>query len=91
LDLLLALVKGRATATAKHASLHGQKLLVCQPLEADGTGRADPILAVDQIGAGRGDRVMLSSDGQGVRDLLGDNTTPVRCFTLGIVDEAVKG
>ena len=86
-DMLLARVKGRATATVKHPSLERQKLLVCLRLDPAGTPGGDPLLVVDQQGAGRGDTVMISSDGRGVRDLLGDTTTPVRWFTLGIVDE----
>lgn len=86
--MILARVKGRATATAKHPSMQHQKLLVCLRLSADGKEGGDPLLSIDQIGAGRGDLVMLSSDGQGVRERLGDNTTPVRWFTLGIIDRS---
>jgi len=82
----LALVKGRATATAKHHTLARQKLLLCLMLGADGEPSGDVQLVIDQLGAGAGDTVMLSSDGLGVRELIGDNTTPIRWFTLGIVD-----
>jgi ethanolamine utilization protein EutN len=84
--MLLAQVRGQATSTVKHPSLQRQKLLVCLRLDREGRPGGDPLLAIDQIGAGRGDTVMLSSDGQGVRERLNDNTTPVRWFTLGIVD-----
>ena len=82
-----ALVKGRATATIRHPSLAAVKLLVCQPLGAGGGPQGDPVLAVDKLGAGIGDRVMLTSDGLGLRKLLNDNTSPVRWWTLGIIDE----
>jgi microcompartment protein CcmK/EutM len=83
----LALVQGRATSTVKHRSLAGAKLLVCQLLGNEGQASGDPVLAVDKLGAGAGDRVILTSDGLGLRELLGDNTSPVRWWTLGIVDE----
>ena len=82
-----ALVQGRATSTVKHRSLNGAKLLVCQPLNVDGRAAGDPVLAVDQLGAGAGDRVVLTSDGLGLRELLKDDNSPVRWWTLGIVDE----
>ncbi len=46
----------------------------------------DPVLVVDTLGAGRGDKVMITSDGIGARELLGDNTSPVRWSVLGILD-----
>ena len=82
----LALVKGRATSTVKHPSLSGAKLLICQLLGASGDPGGDPVLAVDQLGAGLGDRVILTSDGLGLRELLKDDTSPVRWWTMGIVD-----
>lgn len=82
----LAIVQGRATATVKHSSLQGAKLLVCQFLGADRKPSGDPVLAVDKLGAGAGDRVILTSDGLGLRELLGDNHSPARWWTLGIVD-----
>ena len=86
--MLLARVKGRVTTTVRHASLEGRKLLVCLQLDPQGAPTGDPLVAVDQIGAGTGDVVMLSSDGKGVRERIEDETTPVRWFTLGIVDPA---
>ncbi len=83
----IARVQGRATATVKHASLDGTRLLICQMLDASGAPVGDPVLAVDDLGAGAGDRVVLTSDGLGLRAKLEDNTTPGRWWTLGIVDE----
>ena len=80
-------VIGNATATVKHPSMKGWKLLVIQPLSADGrTPDGDPILAVDSLGAGRGQTVIVSSDIRGTRELLASNTTPVRWSIAGIPD-----
>ena len=83
----LAVVRGRATSTVKHRSLNGSKLLVCQFLDRGRQMTGDPILAVDRLGAGAGDHVVLTSDGIGLRQLLNDDNSPVRWWTLGIVDE----
>lgn len=80
-------VIGTATSTVKHPSMEGWKLLVVQPYRTDGqTPDGDPQLAVDALGAGRGERVILSSDGRGTRELLGSDTTPVRWSVIGIED-----
>jgi len=83
----LAVVQGRATSTVKHPSLEGSKLLICQFIGGDDRPQGDPVLAVDQLGAGGGDRVIITSDGQGLRQLLQSKTSPVRWWTIGIVDE----
>ena len=82
----LALVQGSATATVRHPSLAGQKLLIAQQLGIDGKPAGDPVLLVDQIGAGVGDVVIITSDGLGLREMLNDTTSPARWWTVGIVD-----
>ncbi len=84
----LALVIGSAIATVKHPSFRGQKLLVVQPLMADGVSPdADPQLAIDAVGAGRGERVIITSDGRYVREMTADESTPIRWSIIGIADE----
>ncbi len=85
--MLHAQVTGSATATVKHPSLDGRTLLVCQPLDVAGRATSDPVLAIDQLGAGRGDRVILSSDGKGLRAMLGRRDSPARWWTVGLVEE----
>lgn len=82
----LALVRGYATTTVRHESLAGQKLLIVSQLDVNSQPSGDPMIVIDHHGAGKGEIVLLSSDGQGVRELIGSNTTPVRWYTLGIVD-----
>ncbi len=81
-------VVGTATATVKHQSMNGWKLLIVQPYLVDGkTPDGDPVLTIDSCGAGRGERVIITSDGAGTRALVGSDTTPVRWSVLGIADE----
>jgi len=86
----LAVVRGRATSTVKHASLAGWRLLVCQMLDRAGAMAGDPVLVLDRLGAGSGDRVIITSDGLGLRELLGHDNSPARWWTLGIADETTK-
>ncbi len=85
--MYLGRVMGNATATVKHPSMEGTKLLLVMALQADGhTIESDPILVVNKLGAGRGEMVMITSDGIGAREMLGNNKSPVRWTVLGIPD-----
>jgi ethanolamine utilization protein EutN len=63
------------------------RLPVVQLLTADGEPDGEPILAIDSLGAGVGDRVILCNDGAGARQLLGSKNTPARWFVMGMCDE----
>ncbi len=90
--MLLARVVGNATATAKHPSMEGRRMLVVQPYQTDGrTPDGDPLIAIDALGAGRGSLVVLSSDGEAARTLLNDDRTPVRWTVIGIKDGPYRG
>ena len=85
--MLKGRVIGNATATVRHPSMEGWKLLVVQPLGPDErTPDGDPVLAVDSLGAGTGETVIVSSDGKATREMLKSNTTPVRWNVMGICD-----
>jgi ethanolamine utilization protein EutN len=79
-------VVGHAVSTVKHPSLLGWRLLVVQPLTADGQADGEPLLAIDALGAGVGARVMLSNDGASARALVKARNSPVRWFVLGMCD-----
>ena len=83
----LARIIGTATATVKHPSLAGARLLVGQPLMADRrTADGDPQLVIDTLSAAAGDLVVITSDGRMLRDVLKSDTTPARWSTIGLVD-----
>lgn len=83
----LGTVVGTATSTVKHPSMAGCKLLVVQLLAADGRSPdGEPVLAVDRLGAGRGEQVIVTSDGKTTKELLRNENTPVRWSVVGIPD-----
>lgn len=85
--MLSGRVIGTATSTVKHPTLQGWKLLLVQPLSADGRSPdGDPVLAVDALGAGTEETVIISSDGRSTRQLIGSDNTPVRWSVIGIRD-----
>jgi ethanolamine utilization protein EutN len=83
----LARVIGTVTSTVKHPSLLGAKLLLVQPLLADGRSPdGDPQISIDVVSAGPGDTVMITSDGRLLRERLKSDTTPARWSAVAIVD-----
>ena len=83
----LARIIGTATATIKHPSLVGARLLVVQPRMADRRSPdGDPQIAVDTVAAAVGDTVVITSDGRLLREILKSDATPARWSTIGLVD-----
>ena len=87
----LARVEGNITATRKHKSFEGWRLLLCQPINGAGEPEGVPQVAIDSHGAGMHQRVVISSDGSAARKLVGDDKSPVRWLVMGIVDEKEPG
>lgn len=85
--MLLCRVDGSAVSTIHHPSLDGWRLLLCQPLMDDGSERGDPVLALDCQGAGMHQRVLLTTDGKGIRERVGVDRCPARFMTLAILDD----
>jgi ethanolamine utilization protein EutN len=83
----LGLVVGTVNSTLKHPTLRGQKMLIVQPLMADRESPdGDPQIAVDAVGAGKGELVMITSDGKFVREVVKHENTPIRWSVIGIAD-----
>jgi ethanolamine utilization protein EutN len=84
--MFLARIGGTVVAAVKHPTLAGCRFLIAQRLEADGSAGSEPIVVVDWLGAGSGNTVIVSTDGDIARARLGNNT-PARMVVVGIVDE----
>lgn len=89
--MLLARVEGNVVATRKHPSFVGWRLVLCQPISADGLPEGGPQIAIDPHGAGMHQRVIISSDGLAARKLVGDDKSPARWTVVGVVDEKEPG
>ncbi|MEI6321549.1 MAG: EutN/CcmL family microcompartment protein [bacterium] len=77
-----ATIRGHVTSTIKHGSLEGWRLLVAVPDSPD----VPPQIVIDNLGAGIGQSVIISSDGSEARKMVGDDLSPARWTVLGIVD-----
>jgi ethanolamine utilization protein EutN len=84
--MLIARVVGNVVSTQKNAKLEGSKLLLVQPLDLAGKPRGTPVLAIDGVDAGPGDRVLLVQEGRAAQLVLGHGTAAVDAAVVGVVD-----
>jgi microcompartment protein CcmK/EutM len=91
--MLIGRVIGDVVATQKDASHRGRKILVVQPLQLDGSNRGEPVLALDAVDAGVGDRVLLATEGFSAMTAVGRPHSPIDMAVLGVIDhiELVDG
>jgi ethanolamine utilization protein EutN len=82
----LGRVIGTVVATQKHRKLDGAKLLLVQPLTLDDQPRGVPVLTIDSVGAGVGERVLIVIEGRAAGDALRRKAAPVDAAIIGIVD-----
>ena len=85
-------VVGPMWATVKHPAFAGRTLFVVQPLDERGTDAGASFVAIDHVQAGVGDKVLVLTEGNGVRQILkmGDQV-PIRSIIVGIVDHVETG
>jgi ethanolamine utilization protein EutN len=84
--VLIGRVIGTVVSTQKHRKFEGAKLLLVQPLNVDDTPRGAPLLAVDGVGAGVHERVLVVLEGRAAGEALGRKAAPVDTAIIGIVD-----
>jgi ethanolamine utilization protein EutN len=84
-------VVGTVVATQKNAKLEGSKLMLVQPLDPSGAPRGTPVLAIDSVDAGIGDRVLLVQDGKAAIQALGRGVAAVDAAIVGVIDEVEMG
>jgi ethanolamine utilization protein EutN len=80
----IARVRGPVVSTRKHASYTGKKLLLVQPLGLRRQPQGDPMVAVDLVGAGTGDLVLVSSEGRWARERFGAEA-PLRSLVVAVL------
>ena len=84
--MLIAQVVGEIVSTHKHPSHEGRSLLLVQPLNLDGSNRGDAVVALDAVGAGIGDRVLLATDGYSAMTSVGRLQAPIDMAVIGVID-----
>ena len=86
--MILGRVCGTVVSTIEHPFYDGRKQLIVRYVTPDGAFDGDRyVIAVDLVGAGVGETVIVEDEGNSARQLLGAKDGPVRSVIVGIVDE----
>ena len=89
--MILARVAGRLVSTIHDRHLDGQRLLVLDKLDPQGEATGGYVIAVDSVGAGYGETVIMLDEGNGARQVLDLPGAPIRSVVVGIVDRVDVG
>lgn len=84
--MLIGRVIGDITATQKHPSHEGKKILLVQPMDLDGSDRGVAVVAMDSVNAGVNDRVLIALDGYAAFTAVGLKLAPIDAAVVGVVD-----
>jgi microcompartment protein CcmK/EutM len=84
--MILGRIAGSVVSTIHHPIVAGRKLLLAERLDERGRATGGYIIAVDAIGAGQGETVLILDEGNGARQILDDAEAPVRSIVVAVVD-----
>ncbi len=84
--MILARITGNVVSTIHHPIVDGRKLLLAERLDPTGKPSGGYVIALDAIGAGQGETVLVLDEGTGARQVLDDANAPIRSVIVGIVD-----
>lgn len=84
--MVLGIVVGSVVATQKNPNYVGCKMLLVQPVDFRGEEFGQEILALDSGDAGPGDMVLVVSEGNSSRQVIGKKDAPIDSAIVGIVD-----
>lgn len=84
--MILGRIAGSVVSTIHHPVVNGRKLLLADRLDAEGKPTGGYVIAMDVVGAGHGEAVIIIDEGNGARQVLEDPTAPIRAVVVGIVD-----
>jgi microcompartment protein CcmK/EutM len=87
----LARVAETVVSTINVPVFDGRRLLLCDLLDSEGRPAGGYLIAVDTVGAGAGETVLLLDEGNSARQVLGLSQGPVRTLVVGIVDAITQG
>jgi ethanolamine utilization protein EutN len=87
----LGRVVGTVVSTINSPIFDDRTLLVCDLVDATGAPSGGYLIAVDTVGAGAGELVLILDEGTSARQIVGETGGgPLRTVIVGIVD-AVEG
>ncbi len=86
--MILGRVSGTVVSTVQHPFYAGKKQLIVRACTPDGAFDGDKyVIAIDLVGAGVGEMVIVEDEGNSARQLVGVPNAPLRSVVIGIVDQ----
>jgi microcompartment protein CcmK/EutM len=83
----IGLVAGTVVSTICVPDIEDRTLLFVDLLDLDGNETGQDLIAVDAVGAGAGETVLILDEGNGARQVLEAPNAPIRAVVVGIVDD----
>jgi len=83
----IARVAGTVVSTINVPIYENRRLLMCDLLDERGNDTGGYIIAVDAVGAGYRETVLILDEGNGARQVVGDPNAPIRAVVVGVIDE----
>ena len=83
----LARVVGTVVSTICAGVYENRKLLLCDLLDEYEREQGGYLIAVDAVGAGAGETVLILDEGNSARQVVNQADAPIRAVIVGIVDE----
>ena len=84
--MYLARVVGDVVSTHRHENMGGRKLLLVRRLDLQDNEEGTEVIALDVIGVGRGEKVLVVQEGGAARALFKNDKIPVQAVVVGVVD-----
>jgi ethanolamine utilization protein EutN len=84
--MFLADVVGNVVSPIQCEFLNGRALLLVKPVTPHETSAGNARIAIDTVGAGEGDRVLVIDEGNSGRQILAAGDVPVKTLIVGVVD-----
>lgn len=85
--MIIGRISGEIYSTIHHPFMGGKKLMVVDKIAPDGRETGEYLIAVDTVGAGVGENVLIVDEGNSARQILNSSSGPVRSVIVGIIDE----
>jgi ethanolamine utilization protein EutN len=89
--VILGRVSGSLYSTINHKYYDGKRILLVDLITPDGKTTGDYLFAIDTVGAGAGENVLIIDEGNSARQILDSEDGPVRSVIVGVVDEVEIG
>lgn len=85
--MIIGQVSGSVYSTINHPFYNGKKLMIVERITPERQRTGDYLIAVDSVGAGPGETVLVLDEGNGARQIIDSTDAPIRSIIVGIIDE----